>query len=174
MLWLLVIIAVSEGSIGFDKVSLALGTANPHAQAEFAQYAPLLAALMMVAATQVSWIRKIDNRARKFCIELAAIPREADRLALELAQTADFRPKSERLRAKISEVVTETIGVEALKFEADGSAASQFTRAVGLYWLFVRPNTNGAANEVANRAAYTRVMQLGRQLWCGSPRATTS
>jgi uncharacterized protein YneF (UPF0154 family) len=161
VLWLLVIIAVSEGSIGFDKVSLALGTANPHAQAEFAQYAPLLAALMMVAATQVSWIRKIDNRARKFCIELAAIPREADRLALELAQTADFRPKSERLRAKISEVVTETIGVEALKFEADGSAASQFTRAVGLYWLFVRPNTNGAANEVANRAAYTRVMQLG-------------
>jgi uncharacterized protein YneF (UPF0154 family) len=161
VLWLLVIIAVSEGSIGFDKVSLALGTANPHAQAEFAQYAPLLAALMMVAATQVSWIRKIDNRARKFCIELAAIPREADRLALELAQTADFRPKSERLRAKISEVVTETIGVQALKFEADGSAASQFTRAVGLYWLFVRPNTNGAANEVANRAAYTRVMQLG-------------
>ncbi len=161
VLWLLVIIAVSEGSIGFDKVSLALGTANPHAQAEFAQYAPLLAALMMVAATQVSWIRKIDNRARKFCIELAAIPREADRLALELAQTADFRPKSERLRAKISEVVTETIGVQALKFEADGSAASQFTRAVGLYWLFVRPNSNGAANEVANRAAYTRVMQLG-------------
>jgi hypothetical protein len=50
---------------------------------------------------------------------------------------------------------------QALKFEADGSAASQFTRAVGLYWLFVRPNTNGAANEVANRAAYTRVMQLG-------------
>ena len=30
-----------------------------------------------------------------------------------------------------------------------------------LYWLFVRPNSNGAANEVANRAAYTRVMQLG-------------
>ena len=75
------------------------------------------------------------------------------------AQTADFRPKSERLRAKISEVVTETVGVQALKFEADGSAASQFTRAVGLYWLFVRPNSNGAANEVANRAAYTRVLQ---------------
>jgi uncharacterized protein YneF (UPF0154 family) len=161
VLWLLVIIAISGGSIGFDKLSLALGTANPNAQGEFAQYAPLLAALMMVAATQVSWIQEIDDRARKFCIELAAIPREADRLALELAQTADFSPKSERLRRKISEVISENIGTQGLNFEADGSAAAQFTRAVGLYWLFVRPNNNVASNGVANRAAYARVMQLG-------------
>jgi len=64
VLWLLVIIAVSQGSIGFDKLSLALGSANPQAQGEFAQYTPLVAALMMVAATHVSWVRRIDNTAR--------------------------------------------------------------------------------------------------------------
>jgi hypothetical protein len=52
VLWLLVIIAVSQGSIGFDKLSLALGSANPQAQGEFAQYTPLVAALMMVADRQ--------------------------------------------------------------------------------------------------------------------------
>jgi hypothetical protein len=36
---------------------------------------------------------------RTFCITLAAIPREHDRLALELAQTADFRPKSVKARS---------------------------------------------------------------------------
>ena len=98
---------------------------------------------------------------RRLFFNSAATQREADRLTLELAQTAYFQPKSERLRTKVSKLISEEIGPQALKFEADGSAASQFTRAVGLYWLFVRPNTNGAANEVANRAAYTRVMQLG-------------
>ena len=163
VLWLLVIIAVSQGSIGFDKLSLALGSTNPQAQGEFAQYTPLVAALMMVAATHVSWVRRIDNTARTFCIALAAIPREADRLALELAQTADFRPRSERLRNKVGEVIRQEIAARALSFEADGSPAARFTRAVGLYWLFVGPNSNAATNEVAtaNRAAYARIMQLG-------------
>ena len=163
VLWLLVIIAVSQGSIGFDKLSLTLGLANPQAQGEFAQYTPLVAALMMVAATHVSWVRRIDNTARTFCIALAAIPREADRLALELAQTAEFRPRSERLRSKVGEIIREEIAPQALSFEADGSPAARFTRAVGLYWLFVGPNSNSATNEVAtaNRAAYARIMQLG-------------
>ena len=163
VLWLLVIIAVSQGSIGFDKLSLALGSANPQAQGEFAQYTPLVAALMMVAATHVSWVRRIDNTARAFCIALAAIPREADRLALELAQTADFRPRSERLRSKVGEVIRHEIAAHALSFEPDGSPAARFTRAVALYWMFVGPNSNAAPNEVAtgNRAAYARIMQLG-------------
>ena len=163
VLWLLVIIAVSQGSIGFDKLSLALGSANPQAQGEFAQYTPLVAALMMVAATHVSWVRRIDNTARAFCIALAAIPREADRLALELAQTADFRPRSERLRNKVGEVIRHEIAAQALSFEPDGSPAARFTRAVALYWMFVGPNSNAAPNEVAtgNRAAYARIMQLG-------------
>jgi len=163
VLWLLVIIAVSQGSIGFDKLSLALGSANPQAQGEFAQYTPLVAALMMVAATHVSWVRRIDNTARTFCIALAAIPREADRLALELAQTADFRPRSERLRNKVGEVIRHEIAAQALSFEPDGSPAARFTRAVALYWMFVGPNSNAAPNEVAtgNRAAYARIMQLG-------------
>ena len=163
VLWLLVIIAVSQGSIGFDKLSLAVGSANPQAQGEFAQYTPLVAALMMVAATHVSWVRRIDNTARTFCIALAAIPREADRLALELAQTADFRPRSERLRNKVGEVIRHEIAAQALSFEPDGSPAARFTRAVALYWMFVGPNSNAAPNEVAtgNRAAYARIMQLG-------------
>ena len=132
VLWLLVIIAVSQGSIGFDKLSLAVGSANPQAQGEFAQYTPLVAALMMVAATHVSWVRRIDNTARTFCIALAAIPREADRLALELAQTADFRPRSERLRNKVGEVIRHEIAAQALSFEPDGSPAARFTRAVAL------------------------------------------
>jgi hypothetical protein len=51
----------------------------------------------------------MDNRARAFCITLAAIPREADRLALELAQTATFQPKAEKLRAHVRKVITETV-----------------------------------------------------------------
>jgi len=162
-LWLLVIIAVSQGSIGFDKLGFALGKANLQAQGEFAQYAPLVAALLVVVATHLSWVRRIDNAARAFCITLAAIPREADRLAFELAQTADFQPKTERLRAQVRKVIVETVGAQALSFERDGSPAARFTRAVGLYWLFVGPRSNGMPIDFANangRSAYTRIMQL--------------
>jgi len=40
VLWFLVIITVSQGSIGFDKLNLTLGKANPQTQGELAQYAP--------------------------------------------------------------------------------------------------------------------------------------
>jgi hypothetical protein len=76
--------------------------------------------VLMMPATHVSWVRRIDDRARAFCIMLAAIPREADRLALELAQTADFQPRSERLRSKVSKVISEEIAAQALSFEAVG------------------------------------------------------
>jgi hypothetical protein len=163
VLWLMVIIAVSEGGVGFDKLHFVLGSTEAKAHGEFAQHAPLVAALVMVAATHLSWIRRMDDRARAFCITLAAIPREADRLTLELAHTAVFQPRTERLRAHVSNVIIEAIGTQALNFEPDGSLASRFTRAVGLYWLFIGPSSTGTPIEFANgngRSAYTRIMQL--------------
>ena len=96
-------------------------------------------------------------------IHLAAIPREVNRLAFELAETANFQPKSERLRARVTKIVTESIGPQALNFEPDGSAAARFTRSVGLYWLFVGPNSQGMRFEFAGartRATYSWIMQL--------------
>ncbi len=136
-LWLVVIVAVRQGSISFDKASIWLGTADPRAQEEFKPYAPLVAALIIVVAAHFPWVRRLDNAARAVCIKLAAIPREADRLALELAQTADFQPTSARLRSQVIRTITEDIGPQALSFETDGSLAARFTRAVGLYWLFI-------------------------------------
>ena len=162
-LWIVVIVAVRQGGIGFYKSAVWLGAAEPDSLGEFKPYAPLVAALVIVVAAHFPWVRRIDDAARTFCIKLAAIPREADRLALELAQTAEFQPKSERLRGRISKIITEDIGPQALKFEPDGSLAARFTRAVGLYWLFVGPNSNGTQLDFANanaRSAYTRIMQL--------------
>ena len=82
-------------------------------------------------------------------------------MALELAQTADFRPKSERLRNKISKTISENIGARALNFEPDGTLASRFTRAVGLYWLFL-----GDPNNLPNgnaKTAYTRIIQISKE-----------
>jgi hypothetical protein len=162
-LWALVTIAVRQGSIRFDNAVVWLGGVNPAAQEEFKPYAPLVAALVIVVAAQFPWVRRIDNAARSVCIKLAAIPREADRLALELAQTADFQPKSVRLRSQVSKIITEEIGPQALSFELDGSLAARFTRAVGLYWLFVGPNSKGTQIDFANantRSVYSRIMQL--------------
>jgi hypothetical protein len=162
-LWLVVIVAVRQGGISFDKATIWLGAADPKTLGEFQPYAPLVAALVIVVAAHFPWVRRIDNAARAFCIKLAAIPREADRLALELAQTADFQPKSARLRSQVSKIITENIGPQALSFERDDSLAARFTRAVGLYWLFVGPNSNGTQIDFANanaRSAYTRIMQF--------------
>ena len=95
-LWIVVTIAVRNGSISFDKAALWLGAPDPKAEAEFKPYAPLLAAFLIVVAAKFQWVRRTDNAARAFCVRLAAIPHEADRLALELAQTADFQPSLRR------------------------------------------------------------------------------
>jgi hypothetical protein len=53
--------------------------------------------------------------------------------------------------------------MQALNFEPDGSLAARFTRTVGLYWLFIGPNSSGTPIDFANgngRSAYTRIMQL--------------
>jgi hypothetical protein len=160
VLWLLVIVMIDQGSIGFGKNSPFVGMANPEARVEFGRYAPLIAALVLVAGPHFSWYRRFDRAARTFCITLAAIPREADRLALELAQTADFRPKSERLRAKISNTISKNIGARALNFEPDDTLASRFTRAVGIYWMFL-----GDPADVLNgnaKTAYARILQVSK------------
>src|SRR5262249_53077897 len=115
-LWLLIIVAVSEGGIGLGEFYHPLPGAK--AQGDLAQHAPLVAAFILVAATHFSWVCRMDNSARSLCITLAAIPREADWLALELAQNVDFSPKSEVLRSKVSKIISERIGPQALSFEA--------------------------------------------------------
>lgn len=165
-LWLVVIVAVRQGGIGFYKAAAWFGNADPNAQAEFRPYAALVAALVIVVAAHFPWVRRLDNAARDFCIKLAAIPREADRLAFELAQTAEFQPNSERLRERIRTEITQQLGQQALRFEADGSPAARVTRAVGLYWLFIGPNAHGTPLDFGGanaRSAYTRIMQLSQK-----------
>ena len=107
---------------------------------------------------------QIDSAARMFCVKFAAIPREADQLAIELAQSADFVP-TEKLRSQVTKIISENISPQALNFNSDGTLSARFTRAVALYSLFVGPRNNGKAPEFAgngfSRSAYARIMQLG-------------
>ncbi|MCA1458778.1 hypothetical protein I6F35_37405 [Bradyrhizobium sp. BRP22] len=164
VLWLLVMIGLVQGSIGFDWVGKALTKANPEAQIQLAQHAPILAALIIIVASQFHQVSRIDSAARTFCFKLAAIPREADRLAIELAQSADFEP-SEKLRKQVTKIISENISPQALNFNRDGTLPARFTRAVALYNLFVGPRNNGTALEFAgngySRSGYARIMQLG-------------
>jgi hypothetical protein len=163
-LWLVVMIGVAQGSIGFDWISYKLTQVNPDAQAELAQYAPIVAVLIIMVASQFRQLSRIDKAARTFCFKLAAIPREADRLAIELAQGADFKP-GESLRSQVTKIIRENISPQALNFSRDGTLPARFTRAVALYNLFVGPRNNGTALEFAGngygRSAYARIMQMG-------------
>jgi hypothetical protein len=163
-LWVLVMIGLVQGSIGFDWIGKALTKVNPEAQIQLAQYAPIVAALIIVVASQFRRVLQIDSAARMFCVKFAAIPREADQLAIELAQGADFRP-TERLRSQVTRIISENIGPQALNFSRDGTLPARFTRAVALYSLFVGPRNSGTALEFAgngySRSAYARIMRLG-------------
>jgi len=166
-LWLLVIIGLTQGSIGFDLLGNLLKTGDPKAQKELAQYAPIVAALIIVVASQFRQVSRIDTAARSFCVKLAEIPREADRLAIELAQSSDFRPLTEHLRGHVAKIISENIGPQALNFESDGTLSARYTRAVALYWLFVGPKNNGKLAFPANahsRAVYAKIMQLGEAM----------
>jgi hypothetical protein len=164
-LWGLVMIGLFQGSIGFDWIGEKLTNANPKAQAELDQYAPIVATLIIVVASQFRQVSRIDSAARAFCINFAAIPREADRLAIELAQDAGFKP-AEKLRNQIDKAISENIGSRALNFGSDGTLSARFTRAVALYNLFVGPGNNGTVPEFARngfgRSAYARIMQNGQ------------
>jgi hypothetical protein len=164
-LWLLIIIFLSQGSIGFDWIGKLLTKANPEARKDLAQYAPIFGALIIVVASQFRQVSRLDVAARSFCVSLAAIPREADRLALELARLVEFQPPSAQLRSQVTKIISANISPAALNFKRDGTVSARFTRAVGLHELFVAPRNNGMALEFASdartRSAYVRIAQLG-------------
>jgi hypothetical protein len=152
-LWLLVTVS----GIGFG--GLATG------KEQIAQHAPIFGALIIVVASQFPQVLRIDIAARKFCLSLAAIPREADRLSVELGQSADFQPPSEQLRNRVTKIISNNINCKAVNFDTDGTISARFTRAVALYWLFVGPNNGSTqlefrANAYA-RSAYATIMQFG-------------
>ena len=165
-LWLLVTIGISQGgfalawAFGILKIEL-----SRDGREQLAQYAPIFSALIIVVASQFRWVSQIDSAARSFCINLAAIPREADRLALELAQGAEFQPDND-LRRRVTKIVSD-ISPNALNFSADGSLSANFTRTVALYWLFVGSRHNGGLAVKGNphsRAVYARIMQQGEEM----------
>jgi hypothetical protein len=163
-LWLVVMIGLDQGSIGFDFISK-LGTqVNPGLQAELAQYAPIVAVLIIVVGSQFPQVSRIDRAARTFCFSLAAIPREANRLAVELARSAGFKPKGTIL-SQVIKLISENISPQALSFSGDGTLPDRFTRAIALYNLFVGPRNSATALEFAGngygRSAYARIMQMG-------------
>jgi hypothetical protein len=166
-LWGLVMIGLFQGSIGYDWISVKLTSVNPEAQAALALYAPIVAALVIVVASQFRQVALIDSSARAFCIKVAAIPREADRLAIELAQDAGFKPAT-KLQDQITKIISENISSRALDFSKDGGLPSRFTRAVALYNLFVGPGNNGTVPEFAKNAysksAYAGIMQQGEAI----------
>ncbi|MDD1535867.1 hypothetical protein DCM78_18440 [Bradyrhizobium sp. WBOS04] len=163
-LWLVVMIGLVQGSIGFDFIVDKLKQVDPKAQAQLAQYAPIVAVLIIVVASQFRQVARIDRAARAFCVRLAAIPRGADRLAFELAQTTGFTPQGEA-RIKVTRIISENIGPKALSFSRDGTLPDRFTRAVGLYNLFVGPRQNATVPDFAGngygRSAYAEIMQMG-------------
>ena len=151
-LWLL----VTVGGIGFGSLAT---------KEQIAQHAPIFGALIIVVASQFPQVLRIDTAARKFCFSLAAIPREADRLSVELAKSADFQPPSEQFRERVAKIISDNINYKAVNFDTDGTIAARFTRAVALYWLFIGPKSNSTqlefrANAFA-RSAYAAIMQFG-------------
>src|SRR5262249_422633 len=159
------ILPVDRGAVAADhrRGQPQLGKARPAGATRTRATRPIDGGLCTRGGAAFHLGRRMDKAARELCMRLAAIPREADWLALELAQTVDFQPRSELLRNKVSKIITEDISAQALRFEADGSPASRFTRAVGLYWLFVGPNSNGEKNDFISangQSAYTRIMRL--------------
>jgi hypothetical protein len=123
-LWLLLTIAISQGSIGLSYlpgVQFKLGSEGVD------QYkAAFFAVLFIVVASQFPTVNRIDEGARAFCMSLAAIPREADRIAVELAQTA-FMPRSEQLRDQVTKFISENVSAKALKFAGDSTLEARFT-----------------------------------------------
>ena len=99
------------GGIGFGRF---MPLADPAAREQIAQHAPIFAALIIVVASQFPRVLRIDTAARTFCISLAAIPREADRLSVELAQGADFQPPTEQFRRQVTTFISENIGSQAV------------------------------------------------------------
>lgn len=165
-LWLVVTVAITQGGIGLGHFEAWL-RGKQGAQGDIDQFKAAFAALVIVAASQFPKVHSIDEAARSFCFNLAAIPRQANRIAVELAQS-DFQPKSNRLRDHVKKIISDNVGAQALNFAADSTAAARFTRAVGLYWLFIAPKNCGTQLEFPAgshaRSAYAAVTQLAEPM----------
>jgi hypothetical protein len=164
-LWIIMTIVISQGSIGlsyFGKIEL-----NPAGQTQIEQYKPIFAALIIVVASQFPAVHRIDEAARAFCVSLAAIPREADRIALELTQTG-FLPKNKELQEQIAKFILENVGSKAIRFGGESTLEARFTRTVGLYYLFIAPKNCGTPLSFPAtthaRSAYAAIMQLSESI----------
>jgi hypothetical protein len=165
-LWLLVILILVGGGHGLDWVGQTISN-SLKAHEQLSPAIPVVAALMITVASQFKYVRKLDTAARQFCMALAAIPREADQLAMELAQSAEFVANQKLIEAVKREIVT-NIGPKAVNFNNDGTLSSRFTRAVSLYWLFVMPDNTGTpltfSSNASNRTSYARIMRLNDKI----------
>ncbi len=127
----------------------------------------VVAALLVVVASHDKRIRKIDAAARQLCLRIAAVPSFAEHLGMELGSRAEFYLVSKTLKAQVSEFISRNIGDNAINFKNDGSPSSRFTRAVALYWMFVRPHHTGARLEFPTNSHsmsyYTKVMHYERK-----------
>jgi hypothetical protein len=166
-LWLLVILVLTGSGYGLSWIGGAVASSLKDHQ-QLSPSVPVIAALIITVASQFKYVRDVDTAARSFCIALAAIPREADQLAIELAYGAEFRAGNQNLIESISREITENIGDNAVKFENDGTMSSRFTRAVALYWFFVMPSDSGTPlpfpTNAGTRAAYARIMRLNDKI----------
>jgi hypothetical protein len=162
-LWLLVILLLTSGGYGLDELARQIGIALEKHQ-ELSPSLPVVAALIITVASQFRQLRKLDTAARSFCMALAAIPREADQLAMELAQGAEFHAVNQKLIDSVTREITQNIGGGAVNFENDGTAEARFTRAVSLYWLFVMPDSSNTTlafpTNAGARSTYSRIMQV--------------
>ncbi len=162
-LWLLVILILKGGGHGLNWVGEAVHSSledDPQLSASV----PIVAALIITVTSQFKYVRNLDRAARLFCISLAAIPREADQLAIELANGAEFHVVTRRLMESVSREISTNIGSNAVNFENDGTMSSRFTRAVAIYWLFIMPDESGIPlafpTNAGSRSAYARIMRL--------------
>jgi hypothetical protein len=164
-LWLLVIVLLSAGSYGIDGISAAVSQ-SLKANEWLSPSLPAIGLLVIAVASQFRLVGRMDAGARQLCIQLAAIPAEAEQLAVELAH-GELQPTDRTLIENISREITNNIGAKALHLANDGSLASRFTRAVSLYWLFVMPDNAGTPvpfpSNVSGRSAYTRIMRLNEK-----------
>jgi hypothetical protein len=162
-LWLLVIILISAGGYGIDGIPVAQSL---KANEWLSPSLPIIGFLVITVASQFKLVGKMDTGARQFCIQLAAIPAEAEQLAVELAH-GELQLTDRTLIENISREITTNIGGNALRLANDGSLASRFTRAVSLYWLFIMPDNAGTPlpfpTNVNGRSTYRRIMRLNEK-----------
>jgi hypothetical protein len=166
-LWLLVILILQGTGAGLNWIGLAISS-SLKTNADLHAVVPLIAVLIIAVASRFKSLRNIDKAARSLCIELAAIPRQADDLATELAKRTEFRIVDSQLEKDVSREILGNVSPSALNFTEDGAVSYRFTRAVALYWLFIVPFDTGSPlrfpTNAAARSTYTRIMRLNDRI----------